>query len=985
MTPSFSQRPLPLPLRRSIAILLAIGAVSFPLPHASGAALVWDANLGLIGAQDGSGTWETTANNWVNGAVNGPWADTNDATFGAGADGTYAINVNLNPVATSLIFNNSGYSLSATAPQTITVSSTGSSIVLSAGKTATIGSNVTVTTPTVNANSAVTGTGTLIIENGGTLRNSGTASSNVLNINSSTVEVKTGGSLLTTPIAGGNGNAIFVNGNLNVTGGTVSAVGTLGIGQSSAAGTTAGTLTLSSGTVLASSTNGIRFGSNSGSTPGGTLNLDGGLLTVATFLKGTGTVASSVVNFNGGTLRASANSATYLQGLTRANVRNGGAIIDTNARNITIGQALEHSDIVGDGAIDGGLTKLGNGTLILLGTNTYTGGTTISGGALQFEATALPATGNITINGAGALNATGPFFTVADWLGSGRITTNSSGSLALMGDSSENITLGAYTSLIIGASMNSFYSGTITPSGTTYRLGGGTASLTLANPNALTGARDVVIGATGSTGTVVLFDANDYTGNTTLNGGTLSVFDETNLGAPTGALNFNGGLLQITGGLFTSTTRTINWGPNGGGFDISGGVTFTVAQVLGPGGGITKAGTGTLILSGNNSISGASVLNAGALQLANSAALGTSTLTSILANTQVQLSNSVTITNPLRLVGAGLNGDGALKSLDGINTVTDFGLSAAGGTRINVAFGSVLNIPNSISLGTGVPSQNFRVTGSGTVFLGGDNSAVVAPANSFLLGLGGEAGPIVKIGHDAAFGAGILDFQPAANATISSNNLTGRTIANALRFSDVFLNQVTLGAPGTGNLTFTGATTLNGNLEASIQNTSTTLLGSISGIASLTKLGPGSLVLDGPAANTFDGNTIVTEGLLNVRKAGGLGTGNVFVSTGATLKLELATGNDYISDTGQLLLAIGSPVVELAFTGTADTIAALSFDSGVTFAAPGIWGSPASGAQFTSPVFVGSGTLLVIPEPNAATLFASCAALLGLRRRRRRN
>src|SRR6188508_737221 len=112
MTPSFSQRPLP--LRRSIAILLAIGAASFPAPSASGAALVWDANLGLIGAQDGSGTWETTANNWVN----GPWADTNDATFGAGADGTYAINVNLNPIATSLIFNNSGYALSAAAPQT---------------------------------------------------------------------------------------------------------------------------------------------------------------------------------------------------------------------------------------------------------------------------------------------------------------------------------------------------------------------------------------------------------------------------------------------------------------------------------------------------------------------------------------------------------------------------------------------------------------------------------------------------------------------------------------------------------------------------------------------------------------------------------------------------------------------------------------------------------------------------------------------------
>jgi hypothetical protein len=73
----------------------------------------------------------------------------------------------------------------------------------------------------------------------------------------------------------------------------------------------------------------------------------------------------------------------------------------------------------------------------------------------------------------------------------------------------------------------------------------------------------------------------------------------------------------------------------------------------------------------------------------------------------------------------------------------------------------------------------------------------------------------------------------------------------------------------------------------------------------------------------------------------------------------------------------------LAFIGTPDTIAALSFDGGVNFAAPGIWGSPTSGAQFTSPIFVGSGTLLVIPEPNTAALLIGCTALLGLRRNRR--
>ena len=46
-------------------------------------------------------------------------------------------------------------------------------------------------------------------------------------------------------------------------------------------------------------------------------------------------------------------------------MRNGGAIVDTAGLNVTIGQALVHSAVVGDNATDGGLTKVGNGTLLL--------------------------------------------------------------------------------------------------------------------------------------------------------------------------------------------------------------------------------------------------------------------------------------------------------------------------------------------------------------------------------------------------------------------------------------------------------------------------------------------------------------------------------------------------------------------------------------------------------------------------------------------
>lgn len=778
--------PLTRPLYGSITALIAAFVVPLATPSASGATLTWDSNPSLPDIQDGSGTWNTAANNWFDGG-NVLWADGNDAVFGNIADGSFAITVALNPNATSLSFSTSGYTLSAAAAQTIALSKGASaaldSIVVAAGKTATIGANVTISTAStvdaagttvtgVNSSSSITGGGTLIIDNGGIVKNSGSINSNALHINS-TVDVRTGGTLTTAT----NGNAIFVNGNLNVTGGTVTAIGTLGIGQVpiSGAAASAGTLTISSGIVTATSNNGVRFGAGS-ATPGGTVNLDGGTLRAQFIAKGTGTVDMSIVNFNGGTLMANATSNTFMQGLSRANVRNGGAIFHTNNVNIVVNQPLLHSDIAGDSPIDGGLFKMGLGTLTLNGDNTYNGPTHITGGTL-------------ILNG------------------------NNSG----------------------------------------------------------------------------------YTGP----------------------------------------------------------VTFGAASVA-------------------------------TLELGNAEAIGSSSLITSVGSIQLRLANSITLDNEIRLVGAGANGDGALKSNSGNNTLTDFGMSGGGGTRIHVAAGSTLNLPNAITLGAGGSAQSLRIIGAGTLFLGGDNSAVVNPGSSFILGSGSTAGPTIRAGNDLAFGSGTIDFQTGANATISSNDMTARTFANPLKFSatGANVNQATFGATGTGDLTFTGPVALSGNLEATIQNTTTTLSGGISGVASLTKLGTGTLVLDGFDLNSYSGGTTVSAGVLDVKKDDGLGFGDVSVGSGAKLKLELAISNNYISDTGKLLLAAGS-TVELAFTGAPDTISALSFDGGNTFAAVGIWGAPGSGAQFTSAFFTGTGTLnVLVPEPNTAILLAACAGFLGLRRRR---
>ena len=45
--------------------------------------LTWDANTGSAGAQDGAGTWDTSANNWWNGSANVLFAGGDNVSFGA--------------------------------------------------------------------------------------------------------------------------------------------------------------------------------------------------------------------------------------------------------------------------------------------------------------------------------------------------------------------------------------------------------------------------------------------------------------------------------------------------------------------------------------------------------------------------------------------------------------------------------------------------------------------------------------------------------------------------------------------------------------------------------------------------------------------------------------------------------------------------------------------------------------------------------------
>ncbi|MGI5869614.1 MAG: autotransporter-associated beta strand repeat-containing protein [Kiritimatiellia bacterium] len=163
----------------------------------------------------------------------------------------------------------------------------------------------------------------------------------------------------------------------------------------------------------------LRGGTRGGSA---TFNLDGGLveLTQPIPLHGTG---NNAFNFNGGTLKATTynwpystnDNANYAFNASPANVRNGGAFIDTNGRTCHIQAGLCHSPVADDAAIDGGLTKNGAGALILMGANTYTGATTVNAGTLTYAAGGemhFALQGDFTCNtiqGTGAVNFNGLF------------------------------------------------------------------------------------------------------------------------------------------------------------------------------------------------------------------------------------------------------------------------------------------------------------------------------------------------------------------------------------------------------------------------------------------------------------------------------------------------------------------------------------------------------------------------------------------------
>jgi autotransporter-associated beta strand protein len=720
----------------------------------------------------------------------------------------------------------------------------------------------------------------------------------------------------------------------NLSGGTVTAAAGIRVG-----GTGTGTLNLS-GTATLNANGGINIARIAGST--GTANLNGGTFNTFNIASSTGVNATN--NFNGATVSPTVASTTFCQGLTRANIRNGGFILNDNGFNLTINQALLHSDITGDAATDGGLRKSGGGALTLTAVNTYTGPTIVEAGSLILTGTlgtgtfsnvvGTTLTGNGVVNGPAVIQGT-----IIPGNPTGLLTFSNSLTLDAA-TANFTFTTGTNTTLnVVGAlnvpnptTINLAFNSVVPPVGTNTLIrygslsGASFANLSIATTNprySFTLQNDTVNKAvrlvvTGNPQPLVWlgdglnnFWDNTGTSSNWLNGVNPDYFYDgdavtfNNTGSNTPAINLQNDVLV--------SSATVNATQD---YEI----TSSGTASIGSPGSLTKSGSGKLTLSVSNNYNAAVIINAGTVQVGNAGTAGAL--------------SAGTVTNNASLIFNRADAVGLAAPVTGTGTITQDGAgdlllsgsnSYAGITLVNAGF---LKPRNDFALGTAA-GATVATNGSAQVYLDQNFNLADEP---FILG-----GAALRKGGAgvSSLGGGITlvansQFNVDGGATLNFTNAAGINGANwSLEFTGS--GNSALSGPlnlGTGNLTkngggavnlstnnsFTGLTTINAGVLR-ISDTSVGNPGSFT--ANQVTLGGGTLTA---ATNvTFAGGNV---GFSVTGLAGGFGA-----DAGATLTIS----ND-ISGTGTLAKS-GAGTVALVgpntFSGT------LQIDSSSTFANDG--------------------------------------------------
>ncbi|EGJ4765826.1 fibronectin-binding autotransporter adhesin ShdA [Salmonella enterica subsp. enterica serovar Meleagridis] len=560
-----------------------------------------------------------------------------------------------------------------------------------------------------------------------------------------------------------------------------------------------------------------------------------------------------------------------------------GDVTIAESATLALSQGTLDNNVTGEGQI----VKSGSDELIVTGDNTYSGGTTISGGTLTVDHADSLGTGTIANSsvlqvGEGELENT--------LSGTGSLVKTGTGELTLSGDNSYSggttITGGTLTA----DHADSLGTGTIANSGV-LKVGEGELENTLSGTGSLV--------KTG-TGELTLSGDNTYSGGTTITGGTLTADNADSLG--TGAVA-NNGVLQVgegelkntlsgTGSLVKIGTGELTLsGDNtySGGTTISGGtLTADHADSLGSGdidnsgvlqvgegelentlsgsGSLVKTGTGELTLSGdNNTYFGDTTIAGGTLIAANVNALGSGNIDNsgtlmLDANGAFKLANVTTHSGATTALAAGSTLDaGQFTQEDGSTLSIDLGAATDDAviTADSVTLGGTLNV-------TGIGSVTDSWTPEAyTYTLIDSDSAITSDFDDLTI---------------AGMNREDVDFLTIDGKVDETDNTNYDLTASLSWYAD--RDNATTNAHGTFTLSDPDGSF---NVAATLTDVDDTLdPGSRWDGKSLTKEGAGTLILSGD--NDYSGGTTINEGTLVAASTTALGTG--LVDNNATLVLD---------------------------------------------------------------------------------------------------
>ncbi len=610
----------------------------------------------------------------------------------------------------------------------------------------------------------------------------------------------------------------------------------------------------------------------------------------------TGWDGTSLIKQGAGTLILNAEN-TYTGGTTIS----GGTLVATNV------DALGSGDVTDDATLElntggtfdnaiggsGNVVKSGADTLTLSGSNSYTGGTTISGGTLVASNVEALGTGDVTNNATLELNTGGDF--INNIGGTGRVEKSGDDTLTLSG--SNTYTGGTLINggTLVASNVEALGTGDVTDNATLALNTGGTFD------NAISGSGQVV---KSGDETLTLSGTNSYTGGTTISGGTLVATNVEALGS---------------GDVTDDATLELN---TGGTFD----------NAISGSGQVVKSGDKMLTLSGANSYSGGTLISDGTLVASNVEALGTGDVTN---NATLALNTGGDFTNNISGSGQVVKSGDDTLTLSGANSYTG-GTTISGGTLVatNVDALGTGDVTNSstLELNTGGTFDN-AISGSGQVVKSGDETLTLSGSNTYTGGTLISGGTLVATNVDA-LGTGDV----TNNATLELN--TGGTFDNVISGSGQVVKSGDDTLTLSGANSYTGGTLISGGtlVATSVEalgsgdvtdnavlelNTGGTFDNAISGSGQVVKSGDKTLTLSG--ANSYTGGTTISGGTLVASNVEALGSGDIdnYASLQLNASGQFVTANLTTHDNAITAIGAGSALRANTLTQEANSTLAV--------------------------------------------------------------